>query len=393
MDIAKLKMKRNEERRVQRGHPWIFSNELEPVIPPPVVGSLVDVQSAKGAFVGRGFYHPHSLIAVRVLANEPLEIDERFFEKRIEAAFLLRKRLYPSSHVYRLVFGESDRLPGLVIDRYGDYFAIQFLSAGMELRKDVVVTVLRKIFEPKGIVIRNESHLRELEGLKVEGNEVIEGTVPAAVEIKINGVAYEIALEGGQKTGFFLDQRDNREAIEPFCSGAQVLDVFSYSGAFGLTAMKYGASRVVFVDQSQPALDAVKRNVVLNGFQAENECVNTNGTQLLEQVALSEQRFDLIMVDPPAFARSKKHLPKAIKSYEKLNSLAIKSVKSGGIVATSSCSHHLERGAFFGMLRTAAQKVNKTVKVLHVGGQSADHPILLAMPETDYLKFAILQIQ
>ncbi len=390
-DYPEVVLKPKEEGRLQAGHLWAFSNEIAKAPEKTAPGALADLFHSRSGFLGRGFYHPHSLIAFRILSSQKEEIDQRFFEKRFADALSWREKLYPGTHAYRLVFGESDRLPGLIIDRYGDHLAIQAIAAGMERCKETIVHALQAALAPKTIIWRADSALRELEGLPQGAPQVLHGTMPERIQINTENGKFWVDLAGGQKTGFYFDQRDNRQALAPYCKGKRMLDVFSYSGAFGIAAALGGAKEVVFVDSAHAALELAQANAELNDIADRTTCVEGDALALLSAEPPGGP-FDVISIDPPAYARSKKHLPAALKAYEKLNALAMSALPKGGILASSSCSHHVSRETFVEMLRRSARKAERSVRLIELRSQAKDHPVLLAMPETEYLKFAILQI-
>ena len=392
MDYPSVILKPKEEGRLEAGHLWAFSNEVAEAPADVPAGALADLFKSSKGFLGRGFYHPHSLIAFRILTDQKdQEIDQPFFEKRFTAALEWREELYPETHAYRLVFGESDELPGLIVDRYGDFLVVQALSAGMERLKDVIIPALEDVVLAKGILWRADATLRELEGLPIEASQVVFGKIPPRVDIQMENGHFAVDLYGGQKTGFYFDQRDNRQALAAYCKGARVLDAFCYSGGFGIAAAKAGAREVVFVDSSHAALELTEENAARNHLQGKFTCVEGDALALLAAEPPGGP-FDAISIDPPAYARARKHLPVALKAYEKLNALAMKALKRGGILASSSCSHHVDRELFLQMLRRSARKAGKSFRLLEVRSQAKDHPVLLAMPETEYLKCAILQV-
>jgi 23S rRNA (cytosine1962-C5)-methyltransferase len=398
MEYPRIILKPKEEARLQRGHLWAFSNEVAQAPANLEPGALADLfpthlpsGQAGAGFIGRGFYHPHSLIAFRILSSLPEEINDAFFIRRLNEALELRTKLFPGQQAYRWVFGESDRLPGLVVDRYGDYLAVQALSAGMERFRDVLIRAFEQTVHPKGIVWRSDAPVRALEGLKDEPPKVVSGEVPPRVQIETENGIFQVDLLAGQKTGFYFDQRDNRQALAPFCKGKRVLDAFCYSGGFGISAARAGAREIVFVDSSESALQLAEANAQLNGASDRCTVVQGDALQLLSHESPGGP-FDVISVDPPAYARSKKHLPVALKAYEKLNTIALGALKTGGILASSSCSHFVSREMFLETLRRSARKAKKNIRVIELRGQAKDHPLLLAMPETEYLKFAILQV-
>lgn len=392
VDYPQIILKPKEEGRLLEGHLWAFSNEVAKAPAGLKAGALADLYHSGSGFLGRGFYNPNSLIAFRILTSQKDDvIDEAFFEKRLLEAQAWREKLYPGRTAYRWVFGESDRLPGLVIDRYGDYLSMQILSAGMEAFRDLLTAVLERLAHPKGIVYRSDAALRELEGLPRTSPVVLEGEVPPEIEIQTENGCFAVDLLGGQKTGFYFDQRENRQILGSFCRGKKVLDAFCYSGGFGIAAGLAGAREVVFVDSSEDALILAEANAKRNALAGKTTFVEGDVLKLFEHSSPGGP-YDVISIDPPAFARSKKHLPAALKAYEKLNSEAMSALPRGGLLATSSCSHHVNRELFLTMLRRAAKKAHRSFRLVEFRSQAKDHPILLSMPETEYLKFAILQV-
>jgi 23S rRNA (cytosine1962-C5)-methyltransferase len=391
-EYPKVALKPKEEGRLQGGHLWAFSNEIAHSPANAEAGMLADLYHADKGFLGRGFYHPRSLIAFRIVSHQKDElIDGAFLKKRLQDALDSRQFLYPGQTAYRWVFGESDRLPGVVIDRYGDYVVVQIIAAGMERLKDSIIAALQEIAQPKGIILRSDSSLRELEGLPKNEAVIAAGELPARVEIETENGRFGVDLLSGQKTGFYFDQRDNRQALAAFCKGRKVLDGFCYSGAFGIAAGRAGAREIVFADTASAALELASENAERNALEARLTFVEGDVQKLLEHDAPGGP-FEVIAIDPPAFARSKKFLPAAQKAYEKLNAVAMSALPRGGILATSSCSQHLTRELFLEMLRRAARRAHRNFRLLELRSQAKDHPVLLAMPETEYLKFAILQV-
>ncbi len=390
-DLPSVVLKPKEEGRLLAGHLWAFSNEIEKRPENASAGMIADLLHARSGFLGRGFYHPHALIAFRILSSQKEEINESFFAKRFQEALTWREKLYPGTQAYRLIFGEGDRLPGLIVDRFGACVVVQAIAAGMESCRDWIVAALQKVLRVETIVWRADSSLRELEGLAMEVPRVVHGSLTGRVQIETENGKFWVDPLAGQKTGFYFDQRDNRQALAAFCAGRRVLDAFSYSGGFGIAAGRAGAREVVFVESAHAALELAQANAELNGLSARATCVEGDALALLAHENPGGP-FDVISIDPPAYARSKKHLPLALKAYEKLNTLAMKALPRGGLLATSSCSHHMSRELFLEMLRHAARKAGRQIRLVELRSQAKDHPILLAMPETEYLKFAILQI-
>lgn len=391
--LPELTLKPREEDRLLGGHLWVFSNEIAEHPKGLAPGALVRIASARGAFLGVGFYNPASLIAARVLSRQGEAPDARFFRERIAKALEYRRAAFPGETSFRLCYGESDGLPGLLVDKYGDHLVAQVLSAGMDRCWSDVETALVELLSPKGILLRNDNELRRLEGLEL-GVRVAYGEVPDEIEIEEEGLRFRISPASGQKTGFYLDQRQNRRFLRTFFKGRSVLDLYCYVGAFAAAAAKAGAERVLGVDSSEAAIGHARASALLNGVEATCRFEKGDAEKVLSEVAESskEGRPDFILLDPPNLAPNKKSLPKAIKAFERLNGLALKGLLRGGYLATSSCSHHVGREDFVGMLRAAARRSGKQVRLVALRGQSADHPVLLSMPETEYLNFALLQV-
>jgi len=384
-------LKRGQDKRVLGGHLWVFSNEVAEIRGEPVVGDTVRLLDSSGRFLGLGFFNPGSLISFRLLSSKDGEIDQNFFEERIRRALEFRGTFLPGVSSFRAVFGEADGLPGLIVDKYEKYLSVQYLSAGMEKNSALIVAALEKIFSPEGIVGRNDSSLRKLEGLE-ERVDVLSGNVPEKVKIEENGCFYIADLLSGQKTGFFFDQRENRSAIAKYCRGKRVLDCFCHTGAFGINAAKAGASEITWVDSSKPALDLAEENTKLNGLGDKFNGIVSNAGEYLEKLAKEGNKFDIIIVDPPAFIKSRKHFSVGYKAYRNLNASALGLLKSGGILATSSCSHNLSPADFRNMIVESAGRAGVQARLLELRSQGRDHPVLLSMPETEYLKFAIIEV-
>lgn len=388
--MSKVILKKNEERRISQGHLWIFSNEIDKREDSAQTGDLVQIYDSKGSFIASGFYNGNSLIAVRVISKEEKFSVEELIEKRILSAYNYRKSVYPNRDSFRLVFSESDFLPGLIIDKYNDTFVLQVYSAGIEKNINVVVDTLVSKLNAKNIFTKHDEYFRTLEGLPVE-DKIYLGT--AVEEIISDGkLKYKINFEKGQKTGFYFDQCDNREFFGKFCKDKTILDCFCNSGGFGLHAASNEASKVTFVDSSANEIENVKNNRALNELTNETEYVCSDVFDYLEKCATENKKFDIVNIDPPAFAKSKKNLPKAIKAYEKLNRLALEVVKDSGFVFSSSCSHHLKKEDFVDTIRAAAVKAEKNIQLVYTNGASMDHPSLPAMNETEYLKFAVVRL-
>jgi len=301
-----------------------------------------------------------------------------------------RKNLYPQENSFRAVYGESDDMSGVVIDKYEDYCVAEFVSAGADKHKHDILDAVKNVINPKAIMIRNDSYLRKLENLSQE-SEIYFGQIPDEVIITENGIKYYVNMKSGQKTGFFFDQRDNRKLLQKYCSGKKVLDCFTHTGSFGLNALKGGAREVVFVDSSKPALETALKNYELNGYKDINAVVADASEYMSSSQALNE-KFEVVNIDPPGLIKNKKDFYPGYKHYVKINEQAIRLLSAGGIFATSSCSHHLSAGDFKKMIQEACSRAKKKAVFLEISSQAKDHPILVQMPETEYLKFAILKI-
>lgn len=383
-----VRLIKGKEKRVATGHPWIFSNEIADSFKAALPGSLVRVESSSGRFIGIGYTNPHSLITIRILAREEEEINTAFFQKRIEAAHERRIRLYPGRSTYRLCHSEGDFLPGLIIDNYNNFLVIQVLTAGMETFKDLIIDLLCRHFKPKGIILRNDTHFRALEGLPLEKG-IARGEVPERIVIELYGLKFSVNLLEGQKTGFYLDQTENRLAITNLVKGKKVLDAFCYTGAWGLTALHFGAREVTFVDSSPQALDIARESAELNKLAARCQYHRDDVFDFLKNTSES---YEVIILDPPAFAKSRARIKEATAGYIDINRKAMEKIAPGGILVTCSCSHHISTDLFRQILLKASRLANRTVRLLERRMQAKDHPVLLSVPETEYLKCFFLEI-
>jgi 23S rRNA (cytosine1962-C5)-methyltransferase len=383
-------LKKNEDRRLVHGHQWIFSNEIQRITGEPKSGDVVELLRSDGKSLGIGFYNPSSLIAVRHLSPVIDEVDEAFFTLKIRNAFELRKKLFPGNDTYRVVNGESDFLPGLIIDRYNDFISIQTFSVGMDIRLEMICSVVESIFSPKGIVERNESPLRTLEGIPLRKN-ILRGSVAPTI-VELNGVRFTVDILEGQKSGFFLDQRNNRTLSKPFAKDASVLDCFSNEGGFGLYAAQYGASNVDCVDISEDALTKAQQNAVMNGLT--NLKFHTADVfQYLDLSVKEGKKWDVVILDPPSFTKSKKTVSNAIKGYKEINTNGLRVTKPNGIFITASCSHHIDRDSFLQIVQESSSRAGRRIKLLQFSGAAPDHPTLPSMPETHYLKCALFSVE
>ncbi len=388
-----IRLKRGEERRLRNGHPWVFSNEIAETSGEREAGTAAEICDAGGAYLGTGYYNPHSLIAARILSRQREDIDSpEFFRQRFEQALAYRRAIYPDLTSFRLVHGEGDALPGLVVDKYGDYLSLQLLTSGMERRRGLIVDALRELLGPSGIVARNDVAVRSLEGL-AEGVEVLDGHLPDAVEMEEHGLRFRVDLLAGQKTGHFLDQKDNHLLLREIVPEKEVLDCFSYSGSWGVHAAFFGARRTTCVDISPRAVALARENARLNDVDEVMEFEAVDAFERLRSLKGEGRRFDVIVMDPPAFVKSKKTLREAEKGYLTINRRAMELLRPGGYLITCSCSFHMGREAFRELLTRAAVQAGRGMRLITARTQAPDHPILLAVPETEYLKCVVLRAQ
>ena len=384
-ELPALRLRRNEDRRLQAGHLWVFSNEVDTQQTPLTgfgAGSLARVLAHNDRALGLAYVNPKSLISARMLGTWKIPTTD-WFAGRIEVALALRERLYVDPY-YRLVYGESDGLPGLVIDRYGARCVIQIGTAGMEALKPRIQEALLQILDLDALLYKNDSGAREMEGLPSYVEAVL-GDVGAAGSVVEDGLKFNVPMAEGQKTGWFFDQAFNRRALAKYVPrGARVLDVFSYVGAWGLHAARAGASEVVCVDSSAAALELAAGNAERNALRVMTR--KGDAFDVLESLAKEGARFDVVVIDPPAFAKRRKDLPKALAAYKRLNQLAMQVLASDGILVSCSCSYHVSAEELQDAIAKAARAADKHVQILEFGGQSPDHPVHPAIPETRYLK-------
>ncbi len=383
-----IKLKKKEARRVLRGHPWVFSNEIQDLPADAAPGGIVDVVDFSGAFIGRGYLNPRSLIAVRLLTRRRESIDQGFFEGRIKRARELRSALGFGSS-FRAVYSEGDELPGLIVDKYDDTLVVQSLTAGIDRLLDVILEAIRAVYDPKIVVLRNDVAVRELEGLAQE-KKILFGAATGVVTFEESGIRYQVDVLEGQKTGFFFDQRENRLALRSLVQGRRTLDCFCYVGAWSLSAAKFGAAEVIGIDSSEKAVKSAGENAALNGLAASFRSGDV--FEELRGFEKRKERFGCIILDPPAFVKSRAKVREALKGYKEINLRALRLLAPGGILVTCSCSHHIDEGLFREMLIDASFAAGRQARLLEMRSQARDHPMLLAAPETRYLKCAVLAV-
>ena len=392
---ASLKPRREES--LASGHLWIFSGALQQSPHWVEPGGLVDVKSATGGFVARGYYNPQTDIAIRILTHDPDEvIDAEFVRRRIHSAIELRSVFDTrKTNAYRLIHSEGDGLPGLVVDRFNDIFVMQIHTKGMEQLRPLVIEALMQETGARGLLMRNESQSRKREGLVVESAYVVAGDVPQQVLAIENGVQFFVDPWEGQKTGFFLDQRDKRTALQKYARQKRVLNCFSYTGGFSVYAALTGNDiHVTSVDISQPAMETAYQNFSLNGLDPEqHEFLTADVFDYLESIVTTDERFDVVVLDPPAFAKAKDARMNALKAYRRLNTLGMRVLRPGGILLTCSCSGVIGMDDLLGAVSLSAQRLHRSVQVLESYTHGVDHPVPLAMPETAYLKAVFCRVE
>jgi 23S rRNA (cytosine1962-C5)-methyltransferase len=378
-------------RRIENGHPWIYANEVAGVEGEVKGGEIVEVFSAGRKFVGKGYINPRSLILVRLLTRDPSKIiDAVFFHDLILQAWEYRKRLGYTENC-RLVFGEADQLPALIIDKFNEYFVVQTLALGIDLWKPAIVEALEKIFRPKGIFERNDVPVRELEGLPQQKG-FLSAPFDTSIILHENGLRFNVDLENGQKTGYFLDQHDNRSSIRHIVKGAEVLGAFTYTGSFEIHAAHYGAKSVLGLDISENAVVQANLNASLNGLEGIARFEAMNAFDVLKQWGREGRQYDVVMLDPPAFTKSRENLSKAIAGYKEINLRGMKLVRKGGFLVSSSCTSLVQPELFSEILQLAATDARRKLRQVRFGTQSADHPIVWGLENTSYLKFVVVQV-
>ncbi|MDB6062444.1 MAG: rRNA large subunit methyltransferase [Verrucomicrobiaceae bacterium] len=382
----------NAERRLRSGHPWIYSNEIDTKKSPLknyTPGQQVQVHASNGKAIGIAYINPHTLICARLIGRDHA-LDKSLLVHRLNIALALRERLFPGPF-YRLVYGDSDALPGLVVDRFGDYVVVQINTAGMELVLDDIVTALTQVLKPRGILLKNDSRVRESEGLD-SYVKVAFGEVPEQVELIENGCRFLAPLYSGQKTGWFYDHRNARAQLGPYSKGRRVLDVFSYIGGWGIQAALHGASEVTLLDSSAQALEMGLRNAELNGVGDRVKTLEGSAFDVLKELHEQGERFDTIILDPPAFIPRRKDIKAGVEAYRRVNELAMRLLNRDGFLISGSCSLHLERAQLVELLRAGSRHVDRQLQVLEQHGQGADHPVHPAIPETEYLKSVFCRV-
>jgi 23S rRNA (cytosine1962-C5)-methyltransferase len=389
--MTKVFLRKKISRRVEMGHPWIFANEVNTTEGDLTGGVVADVYSHDKRFIGRGYVNPQSQIMVRLLTRNKAEVvNDQFFYNRISEAWKYRQQIGYVQNC-RLIYGEADELPQLIIDKFGDYFVIQTLALGIDVWKPAIVAALQQIFNPAGIYERNDVPVRELEGLQQQKGFLSE-PFDTNITITENGVQFHVDIANGQKTGFFLDQQDNRRAIQHIVKGADVLGAFCYTGSFELNAAHYGAKSVLGLDISDKAIEMCNKNAALNNLQDVCRFEAVNAFDVLKVWAKEGRQWDVVMLDPPSFTKTRDNIQKAITGYKEINLRGIKLVKPGGFLVTSSCTNLVQPELFLEIIYMAAKDAKRKLRQVVFNAQSADHPIIRGLENTHYLKFLIVQV-
>ena len=385
-----LKLKANVKARIVQGHPWIFANELEGLLPADYDGELVECRDRTGRFIGTGIYNSKSQIVFRRLSRDRIALDETFLRTAITEAVARREASGYTSKIRRLIWSESDGLPGVVVDQFGETLVLQIQTLAMEKRADLIAALLKEIVQPAEIIFRNDATIRRLEGLRQEIH-TLSGQAWEPRWLNIDGIDYWLDLQNAQKTGFYLDQRGQHLALAKYCAGKRVLDAFCNQGAFALHAAKAGASEVLGLDSAEDAVQSAKKNAEKNGLKAQFQ--NANVFDWLNDSAReNEPRWDVIVLDPPPFAKSKSALEGALRGYKEINLRAIKLLNPGGILATYTCSHHMQDAELRGVIAQSTADSRRRVRILEWAHQPADHPVLATMPESEYLRGYLLRV-
>jgi 23S rRNA (cytosine1962-C5)-methyltransferase len=388
--MTKVYLNKKINPRIALGHPWIYNNEVDRIAGPIEPGDIVEVYFFDGQLAGRGYINPNSQIIIRLLTRKREEIDAHFFYEKIKTAWAYRQQLGYTENC-RLVFGEADGLPALIIDKFNDYFVLQTLSLGIDIWKPAIVEALQKIFSPKGIYERNDVPVRELEGL-TQVKDFLTDPFPTEIIIKENDLQFYVNIETGQKTGYFLDQQDNRRAIKEIVKGADVLGAFTYTGTFEIHAAHYGAKSVLGIDISESAVAQANKNAALNKLDHIVKFEAMNAFDVLKKWGKEGRKYDVVMLDPPAFTKSRNNIDKAVTGYKEINLRGMQMLRNGGFLVTSSCTNLVSPDLFLETIQMAAWDAKKRIRQVTYQSQSSDHPIIWGMENTHYLKFLIVEV-
>jgi len=389
--MANITLIKNKERRILSGHPWIYLREIEKFEGDFSDGDMVNVKDWRKRFLGQGFINRKSNITIRLLTNNEEKIDKSFFKQQIESAINYRTTFIHGTNAYRLVFSEGDFLPGLIIDNYDGHIVIQTLTLGMDLIKEIIIEILLELLNPKCIYERNDVSAREKEGL-IQQKGFLFGCCEKEVMCNINGIKFIVDLENGQKTGMYLDQKENYLAIKELVKNKNILDCFSYNGGFALTSAYFGAKSVLGIDASETAIEMSKKNAKLNNLDNICSWKKADVFEILKDKSEKQELYDMVILDPPSFTKKRETISSALKGYKEINLRALKIIQKNGFLVTCTCSHHISHNLFKEMILSAASDAGRKLKLIEFKTQSKDHPILPAVPETEYLKCFILQV-
>lgn len=388
---TKVFLRKGAQHRVENGHPWVYQSELDYIDGEFQPGDIVDVHNFRQRFIGRGYINPRSQIIVRILSRQQEPIDRAFFKRRIETAWQYRQRFLAEPEYCRLVYGEADFLPALIVDKFGKYMVIQTLALGIDVHKDTIISVLEELFDPEGIYERNDVSVRKLEGLDMRKG-FLRGKFPTQILVNENSIPFYADIENGQKTGFFYDQRENRRFLEPIVKDADVLDCFCHTGSFAVHSAFYGAKSLHSIDISEEAIALAKKNAELNGVSDRCHFEVANAFDALRVLTEEHRQYDVVILDPPAFTKSRSNIEGAARGYKEINLRGLKLTRPGGFLVTCSCSYHMDRDLFKAVVVDAARDAKRVIREVEYRTQAKDHPILPAAPETNYLKFLVLQV-
>ena len=388
--MTKVYLNKRITPRISMGHPWIYNNEVDRIAGTVSPGDIVEVYYFDGQLAGRGYINPGSQIIIRLLTRKRENIDAGFFHQKISEAWAYRQQLGYTENC-RLVFGEADGLPALIIDKFNDYFVLQTLSLGIEQWKTAIVDAINSIFKPKGIYERNDVPVRELEGLE-QKKDFLSDPFPTEIIIQENGLQFYVDIEHGQKTGYFLDQQDNRRAIQHIVKGADVLGAFTYTGTFEIHAAHYGAKSVLGIDISENAVAQANKNAALNKLDHIVKFEAMNAFDVLKNWGKEGRKYDVVMLDPPAFTKNRSSIEKAVTGYKEINLRGMKMINNGGFLVTSSCTNLVSPELFLDTIYMAAKDAKKRIRQVTYQTQSSDHPIIWGMENTHYLKFLIVEV-
>ncbi|WP_371365740.1 Ribosomal RNA large subunit methyltransferase I [Sporomusa rhizae] len=390
-NTTKVFLRKGAQHRVENGHPWVYQSELDYIDGEFQPGDIVDVYNFRQRFIGRGYINPRSQIIVRILTRQQEPINRDFFKRRIETAWQYRQRFLVEPDYCRLVYGEADFLPALIIDKFGKYMVMQTLALGIDVHKETIISVLEELFSPEGIYERNDVPVRKLEGMDMRKG-YLRGNFPTQIMVNENSIPFYADIENGQKTGFFYDQRENRRFLEPIVKGADVLDCFCHTGSFAVHSALYGAKSLHSIDISAEAIELAKKNAELNGVSDRCNFEVANAFDALRLLTEEHRQYDVVILDPPAFTKSRSSIEGAARGYKEINLRGLKLTRPGGFLVTCSCSYHMERDLFKAVVVDAARDAKRVIREVEYRTQAKDHPILPAAQETNYLKFLVLQV-